>query len=140
VLSSNIWKECNNNRKKIIEGAMRNAFGVDLTKHDEKENCSESEMEENNTDNDIAIEAGVLSSGDEVAKRNKIKQSNIERDKLGNNINKTTNIKSKNQAGSSENLNGRNSYIKPRNNKISGNSITSKQIGKRKDLKNQNKS
>jgi hypothetical protein len=142
VLSSNIWKECNDNRKKIIECAMRNAFGIDLTKQDEKENPFELETEESNsTENDIVIEKGVLSSGDELSEGNKKKQTNIERDKISKNINKTTNIKSKNQARTFENINGsKNSYVKTRNNKISGFNSISKEIIKRKDQKYQNKS
>jgi hypothetical protein len=138
VLSSNIWKECNNNRKKIIEGAMRNAFGIDLNEQDEI--SSELETEDKDVENDTAEEDGVLSSENEVFKGDKIeKQNRTEREK---NIKNPTNNQNRNQIKISGDLNKkRSNFMKIRStgNKSNGNNISKDSI-KRKDLRNQNKS
>jgi hypothetical protein len=59
VLSSNIWNECNNNRKKIIDCAIRNVFGIDLTEKVEASDVNQAE-------HDITIEEGVISSESEA--------------------------------------------------------------------------
>jgi hypothetical protein len=84
ILSSNIWKESNNNRKRIIEGAIRNSFGTDLTEKQCQPEIS-----------GIPIESGVLSSEceevninhpDTISKNNNITNQNKKNEKQDRSI------------------------------------------------------